>query len=229
MSGQEDLLKQAIELRKEAREKGQPIPYVALRREEYDLPKVEEVVEEPAEPVEPHPASLTPQQKLVKQVLDAKREERRKLEKAAQRRKAEKQRPKVKEPKVEVKEDPAPTSTSVDVVKAEEPKKVKPEPVVEKKPATVEPVKVAFKGTLTPSMRAFAPTVRKLLNTKFGSVSIGKDRAVVRNPVDVTGLAKVENLLREELAGIGVGVAKIDPIPEGDIGADESYRVFFTS
>lgn len=109
---------------------------------------------------------------------------------------------------------------------------VEPEPVVVKKPKKVAPppvaeIEVKFKGSLNPSMRAFGPTVRKLLKDHFRRVSVGKDRIVVKNPHTASNTDEVSALARKLLEDYGIPVTEVQKMKSSDLGDDVGYRIFF--
>lgn len=210
MTGQRDLLKRAIELRKQQAKKPAAVtpPPVAEKKKPKKAPKVVEASESKKAP-EPtvEDQERTPQQQLLDRAIEAKKEAREPVPAPA---------PVVEEPVVE---EP--------VVKKPAAKKQRP---LDKTPApeTVAEVDVKFVGGLNPNTRAFAPTVRKLLQKSFRIVSVNSTRALVKNPLGSSARADVEALVREELGGLGIPVVEVEALPRGDVNTDVSFRIHFT-
>jgi hypothetical protein len=102
-------------------------------------------------------------------------------------------------------------------------------PVIKKAtPKTETPLRqvpVRFTGKLNPSMRAFSPTLRKLMLEDFQSVSVGQDRAIVRNPKNVG--TDPETIIRSKLEKVGIVVKKVEPIVKSELNPDNSFRVHY--
>lgn len=202
---QEDLLRRAIEMRKNAIKKIEhPEP----------APVIEEKVEvsEPVKEIEVKAKEETksPQQQILDRAIEQKRKQR---EEEKTKPREEKKPEPAPEPQPVVEPEPAP-----------KPKKNKVKP---KQPVPNPEAQEKFTQSLNPTMRSFSPTITKLFKPEFGAVSVGADRMIVKNPVNVETAAQVERLAAALLQMHGVSLSKVEQVATSELSEDLVFRIYF--